>query len=66
MNIDFPRPPAGIAIPRFVKLVYTIGGATVTAGKVDANIVLDRDDQAYTGTNSGVLGGYPAGITVAN
>ncbi len=66
LKIDFPRPPAGVAIPRFCRLLYTIGGATMTAGQVIAGVVLDRDDQAYTGTNSGVLGGYPAGINVAN
>lgn len=66
LNIDFPRPPAGVAVPRFVRLLYTIGGATTTAGKVVAGVVLDRDDQMYAGTNSGVLGGYPAGLNVAN
>lgn len=65
LRIDVPRPPAGVAIPRFVRLLYTIVG-TMTAGEVVAGIVLDRDDQAYFSTNSDVLGGYPAGITVAN
>ena len=64
-RIDFPRPPAGIAIPRFCRLLYTTLG-THTAGTVVAGVVLDRDDQPFAGTNSGVLGGYPAGITVAN
>jgi hypothetical protein len=66
LNMDMPRPPAAIAVPRFLKLVYTIAGATTIAGTVAAGIVLDRDDQMYAGTNSGVRGGYPAGITVAN
>lgn len=66
MNIDFPRPPDGSPIPRFVRLNYIIGGATMTAGNVAAYIVLDRDDQPYTGTDNSVLGGYPAGINVAN
>ena len=66
LDMDFPRPPAGIAIPRFVKLSYIIGGATMTAGQVIAGIVLDRDDQYYSSTNNAVQGGYPAGITVAN
>ncbi len=66
MDMDMPRPPAGIAIPRFLKLTYTVAGATVTAGAISSYIVLDRDDQAYASTNSGVMGGYPAGITISN
>ncbi len=46
-DMDMPRPPDGIAIPRFLRLNYTIGGATVTAGNVSSYIVLDRDDQPY-------------------
>lgn len=65
-DMDMPRPPAGIAIPRFLKLSYIIGGATMTAGQVIAGIVVDRDDQPYSSTNNAVQGGYPAGITVAN
>lgn len=64
-NMDFPRPPAGIAVPRFVKLSYVTLG-TFTAGTMFAAVVLDRDDQMYQSTNNAVLGGYPAGITVAN
>ncbi len=66
MPMDMPRPPAGIAIPRFLRMTYAIAGATMTAGAVASYIVIDRIDQAYQGTNSGILGGYPAGITVAN
>jgi hypothetical protein len=66
MDIDMPRPPAGIAIPRFLQLSYVIGGATTTAGNVSAFIVLDRHDQAYSSTVNSTLGGYPAGITIAN
>ena len=65
LDIDFPRPPAGIAVPRFVKLTYTCVG-NVTAGAVYAYVVLDREDQMYQSTNNAVLGGYPAGVTVAN
>lgn len=65
LRIDMPRPPAGVAIPRFVRLLYTIVG-TMTAGEVVAGLVLDRNDQAYSSTSSGILGGYPAGINVAN
>lgn len=66
MDMDMPRPPAGIAIPRFLRLTYVIGAATTTAGTVESLIVLDRHDQAYNSTSNAVLGGYPAGITVAN
>jgi hypothetical protein len=33
---------------------------------VEACIVLDRHDQMYQGLNNAILGGYPAGVTVAN
>jgi hypothetical protein len=67
MDMDMPRPPAGIAIPRFLRLTYAIGTATTTAGTVAAYLVIDRFDQYYTSTtNVSGLGGYPAGITVAN
>ncbi len=65
-DMDMPRPPDGIAIPRFLRLLYTVGAATMTAGNVSAYIVLDRDDQIYQSTDNSVLGGYPAGINVAN
>lgn len=64
-DMDMPRPPDGIAIPRFLKMSYAIIG-TMTAGNITAAIVLDRLDQYYTSTNNAVLGGYPAGITIAN
>jgi hypothetical protein len=65
-DMDVPRPPAGIAIPRFLQISYVIGAATMTAGAVICGIVLDRDDQPYQSTGNSVMGGYPAGITVAN
>ena len=65
LDMDFPRPPAGIAVPRFVRLLYTIVG-TMTAGQVVAGVVLDRPDQMYQSTGNAVSGGYPAGINVAN
>ena len=45
---------------------YQAVTATMTAGQVIAGIVLDRDDQPYSGTGNSVVGGYPAGINVAN
>ena len=65
MDMDFPRPPAGIAIPRFLQLQYVSVGTHTTAG-VNAFIVLDRMDQSYQSTANNVMGGYPAGITIAN
>jgi hypothetical protein len=66
LDMDMPRPPAGIAIPRFLRLNYTVGTATMTAGAVTSYIVLDRDDQIYNSTNNATLGGYAAGVVVAN
>ena len=66
LDMDMPRPPAGIAIPRFLRMTYAIGGATATAGQVVSYIVLDRHDQPYSSTSNAVLGGYPAGINIAN
>lgn len=66
MNMDMPRPPDGIAIPRFLRLTYGIAGATMTAGTVAAYLVIDRIDQYYSSTDNSVLGGYPPGIAIAN
>lgn len=66
LDIDFPRPPQGVAVPRFVRLLYGVATATVTAGAVVAGVVLDRHDQMYQSTSNAVLGGYQAGINVAN
>lgn len=65
-DMDLPRPPAGIAIPRFLRMSYIIGGATTTAGQIISGIVLDRFDQPYSSTGNAVIGGYPAGLNVAN
>ena len=66
MDMDMPRPPDGVQVPRFLRMSYVIGGATMTAGAVLAMIVLDRVDQMYQGTSNAILGGYPPGITIAN
>jgi hypothetical protein len=66
MDMDMPRPPDGIAVPRFLQLSYAVAGATFTAGQVSAFIVIDRMDQMYQSTNNAVMGGYPPGITIAN
>jgi len=62
-NIDVPRVISGQVLPRFLKLSFVSTG-THSAGAIQGQIVLDRDDQ-ITGT-AGVYSGYPAGITVAN
>jgi hypothetical protein len=66
MDMDVPRPPAGVAVPRFLRLTYAIGAATTTAGIVASYIVLDRMDQMYQSTANSTMGGYPPGITIAN
>jgi hypothetical protein len=68
MDMDFPRPPFGVAEPRFIQLLYNVTGGpfTGTANFLVGSIVLDRADQVYNGTVNTVWGGYPAGITVAN
>ena len=63
-NIDMPKTPAGVAVPRFLRMQYVIGGATMTGGIIQSEIVLDRFDQ-IKGT-TGNLSGYRAGVTVAN
>lgn len=60
-NVDVPRTVQGQALPRFLRLQFISVGLH-SAGAVQAQIVLDRDDQVYTTA----YGGYPAGITVAN
>ena len=62
-NIDVPRVVFGQALPRFLKLNF-ISVGTHSAGAIECQIVLDRDDQIM-GTG-GAYSGYPAGLTVAN
>lgn len=66
LDMDFPRPPAGVAVPRFVRLNYTVASNDLTGGAIWAGIVLDRDDQMYNSTSNAILGGYQAGLNVAN
>jgi hypothetical protein len=56
MDMDVPRPPAGVGLPAYYRLLYTVADFTMTAGSVFAAIVLDRQDW-YA---------YPAGLTISN
>jgi hypothetical protein len=60
-NIDVPRTVQGQVLPRFLRLRF-ISVGTHSAGAIQCQIVLDRDDQIYGTT----YGGYPVGVTVAN
>lgn len=64
-DMDMPRPPAGVAVPRFLQMAYTVVGAG-TGGVIKAFIVLDRHDQMYNSTQNNIHGGYPAGLVVNN
>lgn len=63
MNMDMPRPQDG-NMPRFLKLVYEVAVQDMTAGTVNARLVIDRIDQFNQA--SGYLGAYRAGLNVAN
>lgn len=62
-NIDVPRVVFGQAVPRYLKLNF-ISVGTHSTGTIEAQIVLDRDDQIMGTT--GAYSGYPAGINIAN
>lgn len=64
-DMDMPRPPAGLPIPRFLRIAF-INAGTHTGGSIEACIVLDRIDQYYTGTANQILSGYPPGVVVNN
>lgn len=54
-DISVPRPPPGAALPRYLRLNYTLANA-FTAGAITAGLVLDRND----------IIAYPSGYTVVN
>ena len=62
-NIDLPRPVNRQAMPRFLKLSFVSTG-THTSGAVEGCIVIDRNDSVLGVT--GLISGYPSGVTVAN
>jgi hypothetical protein len=54
---DWPRPKKGEALPRYLRLNYTVGTQNFTGGTIQAWLSpLGRDD----------LIGYPSGFTVAH
>jgi hypothetical protein len=63
-DIDMPRPPAGVAIPRYVRLSYTVGTSTFSAGAVTSALVMQRQDTPVS--TAGYQSGYPSGFTVSN
>ena len=62
-DIDIPRPPPGVALPRYWQLQYVSTG-TFVGLKVNGKVVLDRWDQIVA--TGGAPSGYPAGINIAN
>lgn len=55
MPISWWAPPAGVARPRYIRLLYTVATADFTAGALNADLVIER----------GFVGTYPAGINPA-
>lgn len=47
LPIDMPRPRKGLALPRYIRLYYTVGTQNFTAGSVQAYLALGRDDMVY-------------------
>ena len=62
-DIDMPRPALDFPPPRFLQLGYVSAG-THAAGAIQGYLVLDRFD--LPSNANAVLGGYPAGINIAN
>ena len=66
LDMDMPRPPPGVPVPRFLRLNYTVAGTMSGGGSVEGTIVLDRMDAMYNASNNAVMGGYPPGIVINN
>lgn len=62
-NVDVPRVLFGQVLPRFLKLTFITVGTHAT-GAIEANVVIDRDDQPIGIT--GAISAYPPGVVVAN
>jgi hypothetical protein len=63
LDDDVPRPVPGQALPRYLQLQYVTVGVH-TGGALKSFIVLDRHDIPEQA--NAILGGYPAGINIAN
>lgn len=56
LPIDLPATGGAQAIPRYLRLNYVGGTATMTTGKLSAYLVLDRQDYVT----------YPPGLAISN
>lgn len=56
LDADVPRPAPGQALPRYLRMLYTVGVGIFSVGNITAAIVLDRQDYVA----------YPAGVNVQN
>lgn len=59
LDIDWPRPGPGMALPRYLRLNYVVGASGFSAGALTAALVLGRQDAPP-------LGAYPSGVVVNN
>lgn len=55
-NIDWPVKPSGLALPRYIRLVYAAAALHFTPGSITSMLVLDRQDQYQ----------YPPGLGISN
>lgn len=44
LDIDVPRPPSGVSLPRYLRLNYVVGTGVFSAGKLGSWLVIGRDD----------------------
>lgn len=63
-NVDLPRVVFEQVLPRYLQLSFISGGTTNALGLVEAQIVLDLDQQIIS--TAGNISGYPPGIVVNN
>ena len=56
LNVSIPPVGAGQAVPRYIRVFYTVATGPMTAGTVTAAILLDRQNNRA----------YPPGVTVSN
>jgi hypothetical protein len=55
---DWPRKALGAAMPRYVRMYYTLGTGQMSTGTINANVVLNADGWV------GIADQYPANYTV--